>query len=134
MQVDRLRQWSRPGFLAIGDAAHAMSPIGGVGINLAVQDAVAAANILYPAFVRGTPTVADLRAVQRRRAFPMAVIQKLQVVIQNGFLNGYLDAKSKMKPPFVVRLFAALPVLRRIPGYVIGVGVRPEHIKTPDVG
>jgi len=132
--VDRLREWYRPGLLCIGDAAHAMSPIGGVGINLAVQDAVAAANILYPAFVRGTPTVADLRAVQRRRAFPMAVIQKLQVVIQNGFLNRYLDAKSKMKPPFAVRLFAALPVLRRIPGYVIGVGVRPEHIKTPDVG
>jgi 2-polyprenyl-6-methoxyphenol hydroxylase-like FAD-dependent oxidoreductase len=133
VSVDRLSEWYRPGLLCIGDAAHAMSPIGGVGINLAVQDAVAAANLLYPAFVRGTPTNADLRAVQRRRVFPMAVIQKMQVVIQNGFLGRYLDVKAKLKPPLVMRLFAAIPLLRRIPGYVIGVGVRPEHIRTPDV-
>jgi 2-polyprenyl-6-methoxyphenol hydroxylase-like FAD-dependent oxidoreductase len=133
VSVDRLSEWYRPGLLCIGDAAHAMSPIGGVGINLAVQDAVAAANLLYPAFVRGTPTIADLRAVQRRRVFPMAVIQKMQVVIQNGFLGRYLDVKAKLKPPLVMRLFAAIPLLRRIPGYVIGVGVRPEHIRTPDV-
>jgi 2-polyprenyl-6-methoxyphenol hydroxylase-like FAD-dependent oxidoreductase len=133
VSVDRLSDWYRPGLLCIGDAAHAMSPIGGVGINLAVQDAVAAANLLYPAFVRGTPTNADLRAVQRRRVFPMAVIQKMQVVIQNGFLGRYLDVKAKLKPPLVMRLFAAIPLLRRIPGYVIGVGVRPEHIRTPDV-
>jgi 2-polyprenyl-6-methoxyphenol hydroxylase-like FAD-dependent oxidoreductase len=133
VSVDRLREWSRPGLLCIGDAAHAMSPIGGVGINLAVQDAVATANILYPAFVRGTPAIADLQAVQRRRVFPMAVIQKMQVVIQNTFLGRYLDVKAKLKPPLVMRLFAAIPLLRRIPGYVIGVGVRPEHIRTPDV-
>jgi 2-polyprenyl-6-methoxyphenol hydroxylase-like FAD-dependent oxidoreductase len=133
VSVDRLREWYRPGLLCIGDAAHAMSPIGGVGINLAVQDAVAAANILYPAFLRGTPTIADLRAIQKRRVFPMAVIQKIQVVIQNGFLGRFLDVKAKMKPPLAVRLFAAIPLLRRIPGYVIGVGVRPEHIRTPDV-
>jgi 2-polyprenyl-6-methoxyphenol hydroxylase-like FAD-dependent oxidoreductase len=129
--VDRLREWYRPGLLCIGDAAHAMSPIGGVGINLAVQDAVAAANILYPAFLRGTPTVADLRAVQRRRVFPMAVIQKMQVVIQNGFLGRYLGTSARMKPPFLMRLFGAIPLLRRIPGYLLGVGVRPEHIQTP---
>jgi 2-polyprenyl-6-methoxyphenol hydroxylase-like FAD-dependent oxidoreductase len=133
VSVDRLREWYRPGLLCIGDAAHAMSPIGGVGINLAVQDAVAAANILYPAFRRGTPAIADLRAVQRRRTFPMAVIQKMQVVIQNDFLGRFLDAKTKMKPPLVMRLVAAVPLLRRLAGYFIGVGVRPEHIRTPDV-
>jgi 2-polyprenyl-6-methoxyphenol hydroxylase-like FAD-dependent oxidoreductase len=130
--VDRLRVWCRPGLLCIGDAAHAMSPIGGVGINLAVQDAVAAANVLYPAFRRGTPAPADLRKVQRRRVFPMAVIQGIQVGIQNGFLERYLDVTTKMKPPLILRLFASLPLLRRIPGYVIGVGVRPEHIRTPE--
>jgi hypothetical protein len=94
---------------------------------------VATANILYPAFVRGTPAIADLQAVQRRRVFPMAVIQKMQVVIQNAFLGRILDAKAKLKPPLVMRAFAAIPLLRRIPGYVIGIGVRPEHIRTPDV-
>ncbi|HEY5348767.1 MAG TPA: FAD-dependent oxidoreductase [Candidatus Lustribacter sp.] len=131
VSVDRLQEWYRPGLLCIGDAAHAMSPIGGVGINLAVQDAVAAANVLYPAFTRGTPTTADLRAVQRRRAFPMAVIQNMQLAIQNGFLGHVFDVKTKMKPPLALRVFAAIPLLRRIPGYVIGVGVRPEHIRTP---
>ena len=131
--VDRLRDWYRPGLLCIGDAAHAMSPIAGVGINLAVQDAVAAANVLYPAFVRGMPALADLQAVQRRRVFPMAVIQGLQVAIQKVFLQRLFDVKTKMKPPLVLRLFAAIPVLRRIPGYVVGVGVRPEHIRTPEV-
>jgi len=131
--VDRLREWYRPGLLCIGDAAHAMSPIGGVGINLAVQDAVAAANVLYPAFVRGVPTTADLAAVQRRRTFPMKVIQGIQVAVQNGFLGRIFDIKTKMKPPLAVRLIAAIPLLRRIPGYLVGVGVRPEHIRTPEV-
>jgi 2-polyprenyl-6-methoxyphenol hydroxylase-like FAD-dependent oxidoreductase len=133
VSIDRLREWYRPGLVCIGDAAHAMSPIGGVGINLAVQDAVAAANVLYPAFTRGTPAIGDLRAVQKRRAFPMAVIQAMQVVIQNGFLGRILDANAKMKPPLALRVFAAIPLLRRIPGYGLGVGVRPEHIRTPDV-
>ena len=131
--VDRLQEWYRPGLLCIGDAAHAMSPIGGVGINLAVQDAVAAANLLYPAFLRGVPTVDALRAVQQRRFFPMKVIQRFQVIVQNGFLNQLLDSKKKMKPPLALRLFAAIPPLRQIPGYLLGVGVRPEHIRTPDV-
>jgi len=128
-----LRTWYRPGLVCIGDAAHAMSPVGGVGINLAVQDAVAAANLLYPAFTRGAPGTADLRAVQRRRTFPMVLIQTFQVRLQNGFLSPLLSTKTKMKPPLVLQLFAAIPVLRRIPGYVLGVGVRPEHIHTPEV-
>jgi 2-polyprenyl-6-methoxyphenol hydroxylase-like FAD-dependent oxidoreductase len=134
--VDRLPQWYRPGLLCIGDAAHAMSPIGGVGINLAVQDAVAAANALYPAFATGVPGIAELRAIQRRRVFPMAVIQAMQVAAQNGFLGRIWRAvpNAKMKPPFALRMFAAIPLLRRIPGYVIGVGVRPEHIRTPERG
>jgi 2-polyprenyl-6-methoxyphenol hydroxylase-like FAD-dependent oxidoreductase len=132
--IDRLKLWYRPGLVCIGDAAHAMSPIGGVGINLAVQDAVAAANALYPAFATGVPGIAELRAIQRRRVFPMAVIQAMQVAAQNGFLGRIWRAvpNAKMKPPFALRIFAAIPLLRRIPGYVIGVGVRPEHIRTPE--
>ncbi|HEV8021917.1 MAG TPA: FAD-dependent oxidoreductase [Candidatus Lustribacter sp.] len=133
VKVDRLQTWYRPGLVCIGDAAHAMSPIGGVGINLAIQDAVASANLLYPAFARGAPGIDDLRAIQRRRTFPMAVIQGMQVIVQNGFLSPLLNIKTKMKPPLALRLFAAIPLLRRIPGYVIGVGVRPEHIHTPEV-
>jgi 2-polyprenyl-6-methoxyphenol hydroxylase-like FAD-dependent oxidoreductase len=132
VSVDRLRTWYRPGLLCIGDAAHAMSPIGGVGINLAVQDAVAAANILYPAFRLGVPTTSDLRAVQRRRVFPMAVIQAIQVAVQNGFLGKFLDTKAKMKPPLVLRLLASVPLFRRLPGYIVGIGPRPEHIHTPE--
>jgi 2-polyprenyl-6-methoxyphenol hydroxylase-like FAD-dependent oxidoreductase len=132
VSVDRLRTWYRPGLLCIGDAAHAMSPIGGVGINLAVQDAVAAANILYPAFKLGVPAASALRAVQRRRVFPMAVIQAVQVAVQNGFLGKILNTKAKMKPPLVLRLFAAVPLLRRLPGYLVGIGPRPEHIHTPE--
>ena len=132
VSVDRLRTWYRPGLLCIGDAAHAMSPIGGVGINLAVQDAVAAANILYPAFKLGVPAASALRAVQRRRVFPMAVIQAVQVAVQNGFLGKILNTKAKMKPPLVLRLFAAVPLFRRLPGYLVGIGPRPEHIHTPE--
>jgi 2-polyprenyl-6-methoxyphenol hydroxylase-like FAD-dependent oxidoreductase len=132
VSVDRLRTWYRPGLLCIGDAAHAMSPIGGVGINLAVQDAVAAANILYPAFRLGVPTTNDLRAVQRRRVFPMALIQGMQVAVQNGFMGKILNAKTKMKPPLALRVFAAVPLLRRLPGYFIGIGPRPEHVHTPE--
>jgi 2-polyprenyl-6-methoxyphenol hydroxylase-like FAD-dependent oxidoreductase len=132
VSVDRLRTWYRPGLLCIGDAAHAMSPIGGVGINLAVQDAVAAANILYPAFRLGVPTTNDLRAVQRRRVFPMKFIQGIQVAVQNGFLGKILAGTAKMKPPLVPRLLASVPVLRRLPGYIVGIGPRPEHIRTPE--
>ena len=130
--VDRLTTWYKPGLLCIGDAAHAMSPIGGVGINLAVQDAVATANLLYPAFTRGVPAVADLQAVQRRRTFPMAVIQAGQVFIQNQAITRVFASTGKMKPPAIMRAIAAIPWLRRIPAYILGVGVRPEHIHTPE--
>jgi 2-polyprenyl-6-methoxyphenol hydroxylase-like FAD-dependent oxidoreductase len=130
--VDRLREWYRPGLLCIGDAAHAMSPIGGVGINLAIQDAVAAANRLVPAFANGTPAVADLRAVQRRRTFPMLAIQAMQIAAQNALLGRILASSGKMKPPFILKLFSAVPVLRRIPGWFVGIGPRPEHIHTPE--
>ena len=130
--IDRLREWHRPGLLCIGDAAHAMSPIGGVGINLAVQDAVAAANILAEPLRAGTVTREHLAAVQKRRAFPMRVIQRMQVIVQNGLLSPALASSARPKPPFVMRLIRWFPVLRRIPARIIGVGVRPEHIRTPE--
>jgi 2-polyprenyl-6-methoxyphenol hydroxylase-like FAD-dependent oxidoreductase len=130
--VDRLLTWYSPGLLCIGDAAHAMSPIGGVGINLAVQDAVAAANRLYPAFRRGVPSLDDLRAIQQRRTFPMAVIQRAQVFIQDMVLVRLLKSPGKIKPPPAMRLITSIPLFRRLFAYVIGVGVRPEHIGTPE--
>jgi 2-polyprenyl-6-methoxyphenol hydroxylase-like FAD-dependent oxidoreductase len=130
--IDRLTQWWRPGLLCIGDAAHAMSPIGGVGINLAVQDAVAAANRLYPAFTRGVPAIADLQAVQQRRVFPMKIIQTMQVIVQRQLIERVLTSNAKMKPPLLMRVLAGVPFLRRFPAYLIGVGPRPEHIHTPE--
>ena len=129
--VDRLARWHRPGLLCIGDAAHAMSPIGGVGVNLAVQDAVAAANILAAPLRETRVTEALLAAVQRRRTFPMRVIQGMQVKIQNTVLRAVLAGAARPKPPFVAKLFNWFPVLRRIPARIIGMGVRPEHVKTP---
>jgi 2-polyprenyl-6-methoxyphenol hydroxylase-like FAD-dependent oxidoreductase len=102
-----------------------------VGINLAVQDAVAAANRLYPAFTRGVPAIADLRAVQQRRVFPMKVIQTMQVIVQRRLIQRILTSNTKMKPPFLIRVLAAVPLLRRFPAYLIGIGPRPEHIGTP---
>jgi len=129
--VDRLTQWSRPGLLCIGDAAHAMSPIGGVGINLAVQDAVAAANILGPALLRGTPTQHDLDAVQRRRMFPTRATQRLQLTIQNNVIRRVLRSTKPFTLPWFFRLFQRFPYFRRIPARVIGIGFRPEHIRLP---
>ena len=130
--IDRLRQWHRPGLLCIGDAAHAMSPVGGVGVNLAVQDAVAAANILAEPLRAGSVTAAHLAAVQARRAFPMQVIQRMQVIVQNKLLSPALASRERPKPPFVMRLIQWFPVLRRIPARIVGLGVRPEHIQTPE--
>jgi 2-polyprenyl-6-methoxyphenol hydroxylase-like FAD-dependent oxidoreductase len=130
--IDRLREWHRPGLLCIGDAAHAMSPVGGVGINLAVQDAVAAANILAEPLGEGTLTRAHLAVVQARRAFPMRVIQRMQVIVQDKLLSPALLGTAQPKPPFVLRLIQRLPVLRRIPARLVGVGVRPEHIQTSE--
>lgn len=124
--VDRLRDWSREGFLCIGDAAHAMSPIGGVGINLAIQDAIAAANILIPAFRSGRPRLADLKAVQRRREFPTKVTQAVQIFIQNRVISRTLANQGRAHVPLPLRLVQWIPALRRIPARAIGLGARPE--------
>jgi 2-polyprenyl-6-methoxyphenol hydroxylase-like FAD-dependent oxidoreductase len=130
--VDRLTQWSRPGLLCIGDAAHAMSPIGGVGINLAIQDAVAAANILGPALLRGgTPTQHDLDAVQKRRMFPTRATQRLQLIVQNNVIRRVLGSTKPLTLPWPFKLFQRLPYLRRIPARIVGIGFRPEHIRLP---
>lgn len=132
VKVDRLKRWFRPGLLCIGDSAHAMSPVGGVGINLAIQDAVAAANILAPKLAAGNVRESDLESVQRRREFPTRATQKLQIAIQNRVIRRVLGSPNPLKPPFLLRLFARVPALRRIPARVIGIGFRPEHIQTPD--
>jgi len=129
--VDRLTQWSRPGLLCIGDAAHAMSPIGGVGINLAIQDAVGAANILGPVLMQGTPTQHDLDAVQKRRMFPTRATQRLQLIVQNNVIRRVLTGTKPLTLPWFFRLFQHFPYLRRIPARLIGVGFRPEHIRLP---
>ena len=130
--VDRLSRWHRPGLLCIGDAAHAMSPIGGVGINLAIQDAVAAANILAAPLKEGRVTEALLESVQRRRTMPMRVIQWLQVQVQNNVLNPVLKSSARPKPPFAAKLLNWFPPLQRLPARIIGLGVRPEHVATPE--
>jgi 2-polyprenyl-6-methoxyphenol hydroxylase-like FAD-dependent oxidoreductase len=133
VKVDRLKQWSRPGLLCIGDAAHAMSPVGGVGINLAIQDAVATANILAAKLSTGAITDDDLAAVQRRREFPTRATQRLQVAIQNGVIRRVLASSQPLTLPWPLRLMQHWPLLRRIPARVIGMGFRPEHVRTPDV-
>jgi len=129
--VDRLRRWYRPGLLCIGDAAHAMSPIGGVGINLAVQDAVAAANILAEPLRGGTATIETLKRVQQRREFPTRFTQRMQIVLQNNIISPALGGKQP-RAPFFMKLMQ-WPLLRRIPGRVLALGIRPEHIHTPDI-
>jgi 2-polyprenyl-6-methoxyphenol hydroxylase-like FAD-dependent oxidoreductase len=129
--VDRLRVWHRPGLLCIGDAAHAMSPIGGVGINLAIQDAVAAANILAPRLLQGAASEDDLQAVQRRREFPTRATQGLQLFVQNRVIGRVLQSTGKPSPPLLLRLLGHWPLLRRIPARLIGIGFRPEHVKLP---
>ena len=131
--VDRLRQWWRPGLICIGDAAHAMSPIGGVGVNLAVQDAVAAANRLAAPLKAGTASDGDLRAIEARRTFPVRFTQALQLTMQKRIISPALASTQRPKPPFLFRLVSALPVLQRIPGRLLAVGVRPEHVHTPDM-
>jgi 2-polyprenyl-6-methoxyphenol hydroxylase-like FAD-dependent oxidoreductase len=128
--VDRLRQWCRPGLLCIGDAAHAMSPIGGIGINLAIQDAVAAGNILAGPLRGGPASLDQLWAVQRRRELPTRITQRAQVLIQNRIIGRVLTTQAKsFAVPLPVRLMRRFPFLRRIPARLIGMGVRPEHVK-----
>jgi 2-polyprenyl-6-methoxyphenol hydroxylase-like FAD-dependent oxidoreductase len=132
VKVDRLKKWFRPGLLCIGDAAHAMSPVGGVGINLAIQDAVAAANILAFRLAAGNVSDGDLHAVQRRREFPTRATQRLQILLQNGVIRRILGSTQPLTIPAPVRLMQHWAFLRRIPARVIGMGFRPEHVRTPD--
>jgi len=129
VQVDRLSQWSRPGLLCIGDAAHAMSPVGGVGINLAIQDAVAAANLLAAPLREGRLTTEDLRRVQHRREWPTRLTQRMQLFVQNRVIRRVLSSTDTLTPPLAVKLLARFPFLRRIPARLIGMGVRPEHVR-----
>jgi len=131
VRVDRLRQWSRQGLLCIGDAAHAMSPVGGVGINLAIQDAIAAANLLAASLRAGRLTTEDLRLVQRRREWPTRITQRLQIFMQNRVIRRVLGSAEQIAPPFAIRLVARFPLLSRIPARLIGIGVRPERVQTP---
>ena len=132
VKVDRLREWSKPGLLCIGDAAHAMSPVGGIGINLAIQDAVAAGNLLAPALRRGAPTPAELRAVQRRREWPTRLTQAGQIVAQNRVIAPTL-AGADVRVPLPLRLFDRFPWLRRLPARAIGLGIRPEHVRLQSI-
>ena len=127
--VDRLARWFRPGLLCIGDAAHAMSPIGGVGINLAIQDAVAAANLLGPKLQQNNLTESDLEAVQRRRSFPTRATQRFQILIQNNVIRRVLGSDKTLSAPWVLKLLQRWPILRRIPARVLGLGFRPEHVR-----
>ena len=131
--VDRLKQWYKPGLLCIGDAAHAMSPIGGVGVNLAVQDAVAAANILFEPLSRGYAGIEVLARVQRRRLYPTVMTQALQVFIQKRIISNVLGSTGNPSVPAPLRLLQRFPVLRRFPARLVGVGFRPEHVRTPSV-
>jgi 2-polyprenyl-6-methoxyphenol hydroxylase-like FAD-dependent oxidoreductase len=135
VKVDRLRHWARHGLLCIGDAAHAMSPVGGVGINLAIQDAVAAANLLGPILRKGkTPSLRQLLRVQRRREFPTRVVQGFQLQVQNRILAPSFQRQVTPTPPVFLRVLNNWPSLRRFNARMIGVGVRPEHIRTQEVG
>jgi 2-polyprenyl-6-methoxyphenol hydroxylase-like FAD-dependent oxidoreductase len=129
--LDRLVCWNRPGLLAIGDAAHAMSPIGGIGINLAIQDAVAAANILAEALARGRDVDPLLHRVQQRRLFPTRVIQAGQAAAQRGIIGRVLGGAPITRAPWPVRMLDRYPLLRRIPGRLIGLGVRRERVRSP---
>src|SRR5258705_3584841 len=132
VQVDRLTRWYRPGLLCIGDAAHAMSPVGGVGINLALQDAVATANILSAPLAQGRLGERDLAKVQKRREWPTRATQWFQVQVQQRIIAPVLGRSTSLKLPVFFRLLARYPILRRIPARLIGVGVRPEHVRSPE--
>ncbi len=129
--VNRLTQWARPGLLCIGDAAHAMSPVGGVGINIAVQDAIATANILWSVLAKGKPALDDLNKIQKRREFPARVTQAVQVAVQNNVVAPTLKSQGELKPPLVLKLLDAVPILAVLPAYAVGIGIRPEHIRSP---
>jgi 2-polyprenyl-6-methoxyphenol hydroxylase-like FAD-dependent oxidoreductase len=128
VRVNRLDEWFRLGLLCIGDAAHAMSPVGGVGINLAIQDAVAAANVLFKPLLQRQVTMDDLGRIQTRRELPTRVTQRLQLAVQDRIIARVLTDTQPLKSPLAVRLLARYPFLRRIPARIIGLGIRPEHV------
>jgi 2-polyprenyl-6-methoxyphenol hydroxylase-like FAD-dependent oxidoreductase len=128
VQVDRLKTWWQPGFLCIGDAAHAMSPVGGVGVNLAVQDAVATANRLAAPLRESRLTDQDLAAVQTRREWPTEMTQRIQLFMQDTIISRALSADGPLTPPLPLRAIKWLPSLARLPARLIGLGVRPEHV------
>ena len=133
--INRLKRWTRPGLLCIGDAAHAMSPIGGVGVNLAVQDAVATANLLASRLANGCPSEDELDAVRRRREFPVRMTQRMQVVVQNNIVSAALKpGNAPLKVPLSMRLVTAVPWLQGITARLVGLGVRPEHVHSMDAG
>ena len=130
--INRLKRWTQPGLLCIGDAAHAMSPVGGVGVNLAVQDAVATANILAARLAHGCPPENELDEVRRRREFPVRMTQRMQVVAQNNIISMALKPGSRpLQVPGIMRLITAVPWLQGITARFIGLGVRPEHVRSP---
>jgi 2-polyprenyl-6-methoxyphenol hydroxylase-like FAD-dependent oxidoreductase len=135
VRVNRLRQWYRAGLLCIGDAAHAMSPVGGVGINLAIQDAVAAANVIAVPLREGRLTDDHLRQVQKRRELPTRLTQRFQLLIQERVIKSTLEGRpvgkgaEKFKPPLMIRLVKRFPVIRRLNARLVGIGFRPEHVK-----
>ncbi len=132
VKLDRLNRWHMPGLLAIGDAAHAMSPAGGIGINLAIQDAVAAANILAGPLSSQLNVDELLSKVQKRRGWPTRVIQRGQQLAQDRIIGAVLQAGANFnRPPWPVRLLNSVPMLRRIPGRIIGLGIRREHVRSP---
>lgn len=130
--LNRLPRWHKPGLLCIGDSAHTMSPVGGVGVNLAVQDAVAAANILAAPLRERRVTEADLDRVQKRREFATKIIQRFQLFVQNRVIRSVLGSTEKLSPPLPVRLLGSCPRLQRIPARMLGLGVRPEHV-SPEI-
>jgi 2-polyprenyl-6-methoxyphenol hydroxylase-like FAD-dependent oxidoreductase len=130
VQINRLRKWYREGLLCIGDAAHAMSPAGGVGINLAIQDAVAAANLLAEKLRQGPVSIADFHKVQRRREWPAALIQRMQAFIHRHVVTGR-ETSSKSSLPLFPLLLKHFPILRQLPARFIGIGPRPEHVRSP---
>jgi 2-polyprenyl-6-methoxyphenol hydroxylase-like FAD-dependent oxidoreductase len=129
--INRLKRWTRPGLLCIGDAAHAMSPVGGVGVNLAVQDAVATANLLASKLVNGCPSEDELAAVRERREFPVRMTQRMQVIVQNNIISVALKGDRRMTPPLLLRMVSSVPWLQGLAARFIAVGVRPEHVHSP---
>ena len=130
--INRLKRWTLPGLLCIGDAAHAMSPVGGVGVNLAVQDAVATANLLAARLAKGCPTEDELDAVRRRREFPVRITQAMQVMVQNNLISVALKPGDRpLRAPLFARLINVVPWLQGVTARFVGLGARPEHVRSP---